>query len=258
MKNHFYMPYKGNKRQEVEGIFNEINFENITTVVEPFCGSCAMSYYISTQYTGIKYILNDNNSFLKDMYEIMIDEDKLTFFENKINEILSIIKNSREEYEKFTRTTKEKPINIYKWFISNKYYSIRPGLFNMNPNSYKPLDLKTYPIYEFFINNDIEFTNDAGIDVYEKYINDEQNLILLDPPYLSSANHFYTDANTNIYEHLFNNAIEDVEAQILLILEDIWIIKLLFQNNINDDTVTYSKKYASTKKKTTHIIIKNK
>ena len=67
MKNHFYMPYKGNKRQEVVRIFDEIDFEKLTTVIEPYCGSCAMSYYISTQYTGIKYILNDNNFFKRNI-----------------------------------------------------------------------------------------------------------------------------------------------------------------------------------------------
>jgi parvulin-like peptidyl-prolyl isomerase len=253
------MSYKGNKRQEVVRIFDEIDFEKITTVIEPYCGSCAMSYYISTQYTGIKYILNDNNQYLKEMYEIMMDEDKITFFENKINnEILPIIKNSRKEYEEFLKTNKEKPTNIYKWFIANKYRGIRTGVFNLNPNGYKPIDLKSYPIYEFFNNNDIEFTTDNGLEVYKKYKDDEQNLILMDPPYLTAVNYFYSDPDINIYEYLYNNPIEEEEAQVLLILENIWIIKLLFQNNITEDTVEYSKKYLTSKRQTTHIIIKNK
>ena len=50
MKNHFYMSYSGNKREEVENIYNLIDFNNIATIVEPFCGTCAMSYYISTKH----------------------------------------------------------------------------------------------------------------------------------------------------------------------------------------------------------------
>ena len=57
MKNHFYFPYVGNKREEVEYILNNLNLDNITTIIEPFCGSCALSYYISTKYPNkFKYI----------------------------------------------------------------------------------------------------------------------------------------------------------------------------------------------------------
>jgi site-specific DNA-adenine methylase len=44
MKNHFFYPYFGNKREEVEHIYNLSDLNNIDTIVEPFCGSCAVSY----------------------------------------------------------------------------------------------------------------------------------------------------------------------------------------------------------------------
>ena len=75
MKNHFYMPYYGNKRTEVEEIYNNIDLTNIKIIIEPFCGSCAMSYYIWTQSkTKMKYILNDNNPYMKQMYDIIKNE----------------------------------------------------------------------------------------------------------------------------------------------------------------------------------------
>ncbi len=40
--------YHGNKREAIETIYNNLNFDNIETIVEPFCGSCALSYYIWT------------------------------------------------------------------------------------------------------------------------------------------------------------------------------------------------------------------
>ncbi len=46
MKNHFYIPYMGNKRQEVEQIYNSIDFNGITTVIEPYAGKSEMYYYI--------------------------------------------------------------------------------------------------------------------------------------------------------------------------------------------------------------------
>ena len=60
MKNHFFYPYVGNKREEVEHIYNLLDFNNINTIVEPFCGSCAVSYFIWSQNKdkNYKYILN--------------------------------------------------------------------------------------------------------------------------------------------------------------------------------------------------------
>lgn len=42
MKNHFIFSYAGNKRNEAENIAEKINFDNITTIIEPFCGSAAI------------------------------------------------------------------------------------------------------------------------------------------------------------------------------------------------------------------------
>ena len=55
MKNHFFFSYCGNKREEVEHIYNLLDLNNIDTIVEPFCGSCAMSYYIWTQNKDKNY-----------------------------------------------------------------------------------------------------------------------------------------------------------------------------------------------------------
>ena len=63
-KNHFFIPYFGNKRKETPLIYEKTKHElnDITTIIEPFCGSCAFSYYISLQHPKkYKYILNDNN-----------------------------------------------------------------------------------------------------------------------------------------------------------------------------------------------------
>jgi hypothetical protein len=94
-----------------------------------------------------------------------------------------------------------------------------------------------------------------GITIYEKYKNDTNNLILLDPPYLLSCNEFYLQCNTNIYEHLYKNKINNNHAEIYLILENVWIIKLLFDDLIKYE---YKKNYQNKHKKTTHIIIYNK
>ena len=73
MKNHFFYPYVGNKREEVEHIYNLLDLNNIDTIVEPFCGSCAVSYYLWTQNKDkkYKYILNDLDGNLINLLKVL-------------------------------------------------------------------------------------------------------------------------------------------------------------------------------------------
>ena len=112
--------------------------------------------------------------------------------------------------------------------------------------------------FNFIKNEDVELLNDDAINIYEKYNNSNKNVIFLDPPYLNSCNlyYYYNDAKVNIFEYLYNNNIKNYNSKIILILENIWIIKLLF--NENYDKKEYDKKYNSKNSKLTkHIIISN-
>lgn len=252
-KNHFYISYFGNKRTEVKIIYDHLNFDNITTIIEPFCGTCAISYYISTLHPKkYRYILNDNNTYLKDIYDI-IKNNKCDEFETTINNMINNI-NNKTEYTEII-----KPKNIYCWFIKNYIYSIRPGLFplDFNINKKKQIKFSDHLIYNFFINEDIIFTTENGLDCYLKYKDDIQNMIIFDPPYLNTCNDFYKESKVNVYEYFFNNNIKNEKAKIYLILENSWVIKLLF-NKEKYNTEEYGKNYTSpSKKKTTHIIINN-
>jgi hypothetical protein len=257
MKNHFYISYAGNKREEVEEIYKNLNFDGINTIIEPFCGSCAMSYYISLQRRNLKYILNDNDLYLKLMYEVLINDDKIKEFEESFKKNMLYIGRSKEKYLEVIKKN-----DLMGWFIKNKVYCLRVGLF---PNSEKEIDniikrkgiinLKSFPIYDFFKNNDIEFYNLDWLEIYDKYKNNDNCLILFDPPYISTCNDFYINGSLNIYEYMFYNHMENEKARIYFILENIWIIQLLF-NSYNK--VIYEKKYNGIKKKTVnHIIICN-
>ena len=66
MKNHFIFGYTGNKREEVEIIYkllieHKLLNDDITTILEPYAGTCAISYYISLQHPlKYKYIPINN------------------------------------------------------------------------------------------------------------------------------------------------------------------------------------------------------
>ena len=80
-RTHFVMSYPGNKRTEIKEILKDIDLSNIKYIVEPFCGTSALSYAISKMYPNkFKYVLNDNNDKLIKLYEIMKDEHKTKMF----------------------------------------------------------------------------------------------------------------------------------------------------------------------------------
>lgn len=250
MKNHFFISYAGNKRNECETIYNELNnnIDDITTIVEPFCGSNAISYYISKLHPlKYKYILNDNNKHLIDAYNTFRDDEKLKKFIDVLNKECKDINK-----EKYIKLTKEDTFK--SWFIKHKIYAIRPGLFKLD---YKHKDFKFLldcPIINFLRTEDITITNICGIETIKKYKDDNTNLIILDPPYLELCNDFYNNSDINVYEYLYYNNITTLQSKILLILNDSWIIKLLFKDSIKQ---IYNKMYQPNKRKVNHLLITN-
>jgi site-specific DNA-adenine methylase len=256
MKNHFVLSYVGNKREEVEIIHNNIinNLENITTIIEPFCGSSAFSYYISTIYPKrFTYILNDNDEMLIQLYNTLKNENLFNLFIEELKEKLETL--TREEYY-----DNNKDKNLLWYFIKRFIFYIRAGTFPLIYDKDKALakanKIKICPIINFLRNENIEIRNEDGIRIYEEFKNNNQNLIFLDPPYILSDNTLYKTPNIDIYKYLFHNNFKNEESQIILVLEYMWIISLLFKDcNI----YLYDKRYQMAKKKRTqHAIIKNK
>lgn len=248
MKNHFIFSYYGNKRDEVEKIYSNLDLSNIDTIIEPFCGTSALSYYISSKNPKqFNYILNDNDSLLIELYKILSNDKEIKNFETKINNILKDDFN-KDKYNSLDIKTLE------GYFIKNKIHAIRPGLFPLN-YKYKEIKLNDYPIVNFLQTEKITFLNNNAIDILKNHYDNDKNLIFLDPPYLSTCNQWYSSPECNIYEYLFENDIKKFKSNIVLVLENIWIIKLLFKNQ---KQILYNKLYQTSKKKTEHVMILNK
>ena len=247
-KNHFIYPYPGNKRNEMEHILEYSNFENKELIIESYCGSCSISYFISQKYPlKFKYHLNDNNIELIEILKILKNPEQTAIFEKNVNEQLETIVDKQAYLKVISKKTLE------AYYIKNKVYSIRPGMYNL-AYKYKYLSFDNYPIINFIRNEDVTFYTDDGIDFMNRYKNNENAIIYLDPPYINSCNAFYKTPKINIYEYLFENDILTFKAEVMLILENTWIIQLLFKNKIMYD---YSKKYQITKKQTSHLIVSN-
>lgn len=252
MKNHFYISYAGNKRLEVENLYSILNFNDVTDIIEPFCGSCAMSFYISLQQPKrFRYILNDKNDYLREMFNIICDDERLSIFETELKNTIDFIKGNKENYIQVVKKN-----NLMGWFISNRFYTIKAGLYPANkPNNiFKFKSIMEYPIYNFFKNERIIFTSDDGLNIYNEYKQNKNALILLDPPYMNCDNSFYLSPDVNIYEYLHNNNIDNEDSKIILVLENNWIINMMFKKNVISE---YNKFYQVSKKQTSHIVIAN-
>ena len=246
------MSYAGNKRNEVEDVVEQLDFNNIKTIVEPFCGSSAFSFYVSTLYPKkFKYILNDACPMLIQLYNVMKDPEKL-------NSLINTLKEYQKDLtpEKYKSIKKENTCS--SWIFINTVYAIRPGMYPLNcvPRDFSKL--LTAPILHFLRNEDVSILQGDGLEVYKTYSKDSTALLFVDPPYMVSCNGFYSDAQApvNIYEYLFNHCIDLEPAKIVLVLENIWIIQLLFKGK--GTHTTKAKKYEMTKKKTTHLTVINK
>ena len=61
----FIFSYLGNKRIDFKYINNVIDdIDNYETIIEPFCGTSAISFNIWLKHPKKKFILNDNNEDL--------------------------------------------------------------------------------------------------------------------------------------------------------------------------------------------------
>jgi len=255
MKNHFVCPYAGNKRDETTTIYNtliekDILNKNIDTIVEPYCGSAAISYYISLQSPlKYKYILNDNCRQLIELYHILQDNEKISNFIETVNE-MTFKDDKFIDKEEYLRIVKQK--DVYSYFIKNKLCGMRPGIYPRDKkHATHILDLEKFmntPIINFIQTENIEFSNEDAIKVMLSNNNDS-TLLLVDPPYLMTCNSFYENHNSNIYEWIYINP--NVMLNCVFILENIWLIKLLFKDY---NIVEYDKKYKCTHRASKHAI----
>lgn len=255
-KNHFVIPYYGNKRTEVEKIYNEIDdIDKYKIIVEPFCGTSAFSYWVwlNNKDKNLTYILNDNNPKLIELYNIVKNEERANQFYEQIIKLHS----ETDTKEKYLEVCKNADKDLVKYVYINKIYNIRPGLYPtgkiFTDKSFEPL--KNAPIIDFLRNANIKITCLDALDVYKEYKGNKKALIFLDPPYLASENSWYKDPSIGVYEYLCENDILKEKAFTILCLENNWIIKLLFKGK---KSVCYEKKYETTKIKKEHIIILNK
>jgi site-specific DNA-adenine methylase len=240
----------------VTEIYSKIEpvLDEIKTIIEPFCGSSAVSFYISTKHPKrFRYILNDIDPSLTELYKIMQSDVKP--FEKEINLLIDEFNTFKDDIKrKEWYNQLKKSTSIYSYLFTNKYFNLRSCLYPTfdRLKSIKPFKFSDYPIYRFLQEEDVTILSKEGINIIQEY-DYKDHLIILDPPYISTCNSFYIGKDMNIYEYLLNN--REFNSKLIIILEDIWMVNLIFKDYLRSKT--YKKSYNLSQKKTNHVIFSN-
>jgi site-specific DNA-adenine methylase len=254
MKNHFIYSYTGNKRNETENFLNNIRLDNIKNIIEPFCGSSAISFAIWLEHQDkFNYYLNDSDKQLIEVYNIMKNES-IEEIEKNVNEFSKNIKNKDD----WIHAIKNNDTTIYSYLFFKRFSNM--GRYGFYPNDKKnvynfKITKETKDFIEFIKQPYVHVSHGDWFEVFEVFKNDATTLFMIDPPYIMACNDFYTDRKLNVYQYFYDNKIENNKSHIYLILEDHWILRMIFVNN--KILLKYAKTYQMSKKATNHIIIYN-
>jgi hypothetical protein len=247
----------GNKREEVDTIIPALRLDergHITTIVEPFCGSCSMSFRISQMYPKkYKFVLNDLDKDLIELIRIAKDPKQWSDFKNIVIMMIELILSADSfDDEKSTYNAFVAGGTTYGHYLGHKYYTFRNGLY---PNtSIKEIKDFECPFIDFLRSEDVTITQGDAQACFDKY-NVQEAMILLDPPYIMTCNSFYNGGGSdsfNIYEYLFTNS--QFNSSVFLIVEHIWIMNVY--KIMGAKYITYDKRYRGIRKRDAkHVII---
>lgn len=257
MNNHFPIIYKGNKRNECENIINNIDFVGKKNIVECFAGSSAISFAIWRKHGNIfNYYINDIDEKLIEMYNLIKNVDVEEIEEN-VNRVRKEVFNETDK-RGYYRKIWENNRDIYDYIFVNKYSTMGISYMCGENRLHSPYKLK--PLQKEFIkflqSENVFITNNDYTKLYEEHKNNKKSIIIIDPPYVNTDKRFYKSNDCNTYTYFSNNCISKNKASTYVIVDDNWIMRIIFKNcNILS---IYDKRYEIRHNKVSHIIFSNK
>jgi site-specific DNA-adenine methylase len=209
---HFPIAYAGNKRREFK-FLERYALDSCSTVIEPYCGTSAFSFLLAKKYPAkFKFVLNDIDSNLIELYKILKNETRRKEFQTKVNDMVAGIIDKE--------TYKNLPDGLEKWFIHRKYYNRHVSLFpSTKALPWKPIELDKAPIVKFLENENIELSNIDGCKLIDENKDKDGVFMFVDPPYIEGCNNFYSEnSGLNVFEYLYENKINNFTAIKILIM----------------------------------------
>lgn len=265
----FYFAYFGNKRREIPLIEKEITAliesGQIDKIVEPFCGSGALSFHLHKKYGDkLEYHLNDNDGRLIDFLTEIKKQGSCKSFFDYINEVCKDL--TKERFADIVK--KGKPDNLRDWVFSRKVYGSRHfqcPVIN-GPRKYGGYDYTKYEKLDSFVTSEkTHFTHGDYLQCFQKYRDDPKALIFVDPPYLDSFNSCYLShsgislsAEREIIDmtRVFIDIVELLQnrAKVVTIQNSNHLTRHLYRDFFQFE---YAKNYSLTRKNTQHAIFAN-
>lgn len=186
-------------------------------IYDLFSGSMSIPMGLYDKYPNNKIIINDNNKFLMDFYNVLKnDKDKLIEKINN-NKIKCIVERAAWYYV------------FNKLAYKGKIYFTKNGNLSMikrNDMSILTLDNAIFDKYSLFLNNvDINCNNILENTYF--WINkiNENDIVILDPPYHSLNNKF------NNYGNIFGNEEQEKLRMFVKLLIEKGAKVIIFNNN---------------------------
>ena len=223
-----------------------------TIFVEPYCGSSIVSFNVFKKINkNIDFHINDLDPLRIKFYKNMNQEKE----RQKLYKLEKEIVEKGEEF--YYSIVRGKDDDHLKYVISKRIHSFRHGLYPTNKNII--LHEITDNWKEFF--NKSTITNIDYLDILNKYKDNENAFLYLDPPYMDSFNagygtyqHKSHDEDLKIIDNTemyikFLEVLKNGKCKILFSINDCALTNYLYKDFIKE---TYNHKY-----QTSHFNIKN-
>ena len=255
----------GNKKNELKILLPIIRpqLTKESIFIEPFCGSAIVSFSIFKEFNDIYFHINDTEEHRINFFKNMINEEE----RNKLYKIeKEIIYKGQDFYNTIVKT---KDDDYLKYIISRRIHSFRYGLY---PTTKKII---LHEISNNWINflNKATITNNDYLKVFDKYKDNENAFLYLDPPYMDSYNASYSKFqgeshdedfkiidNTIMYIH-FLDILKNGKCKILFSINDCALTNFLYKDFIKESynhlyqTSQKNDKEIKKKKKNTNVLI---
>ena len=256
----------GNKRNELKLLIPiiEPQITDDSIFVEPFCGSSIVSFNVFKKINkNIEFHINDLDQLRIKFYKNMtIEKEREALY--KLEK--EIIEKGAEFYYSIARG---KDDDYLKYIISRRINAFRHGLY---PTTKKIILHEITDNWKDFFNK-ATITNEDYLYIFDKYKDNENAFLYLDPPYMDSFNSDYGTYqnkahdedlkiidNTAMYIN-FLDILKNGKCKILFSINDCALTNYLYKDYIKE---SYNHKYQTTfldnktaKKHTNVLIISN-
>ena len=197
------------------------NINEDTIFIEPFCGSCIVSYNVFKLNTVKEFHINDIDEMRMKFYNDMTDKNKREEFYKIQNDI---IENGADNYVLYEDKTELK-MEYISYLLNHRINTFRfPGKISSTKISDNWMEFLTIA----------NKTNDDWKVIMEKYKDNKNAFIYLDPPYFNMCNNIYTEYDDkkiyiDIVDYLKNS-----KCKILFSVNKNIITEYIYKDYINN------------------------